>query len=147
MAAIRGYLAALAAGNLVFWLSSMLRAAIIGPADTGDYSIPAFAVVAAFVLAVSVVTTIAPFAVFLGIAWGLQIRTPLYFVACGATMGPIAAALTFGARWSEAALWVANASLWQNLMLAGAVGGWTYWRVGVRRATLTERRPRSGRRS
>ena len=130
--AIRGYLAALVAGNVAFWVAGLIRAAVSGTIEENS-SVVGFLVVALFVFVVSVVTTVVPFAGFLGIAKALRIGTPLYFVACGAAMGPIVAGLTFGGRWREPALWIANATLWQNLMLAGAVGGWTYWRVGVPR--------------
>ena len=129
--AIRGYFAALLAGNVVFWLVGAIRAALSGTIEAGA-SLGGLPIVALFVFVVSLVTTIVPFAVFLGIARAFRIRAPLYFVVCGVAMGPIAAALTFGARSGEWALWAANATLWQNLMPSGAVGGWVYWRVGVR---------------
>ena len=131
--AIRGYFAALAAGNAVFWVTSLMRAAATGTIEEGA-SIAAFPIVALFVFVASLATTVVPFILFLVAARLLRIRTPLYFLACGAAMGPIAAALSFGGRWSERALWAANAALWQDLTLAGAAGGWTYWRVGVRQA-------------
>ena len=144
--AIRGYFAALLAGNAVFWLIGAIRAALSGTIEAGG-SIAGFPIVALFVFVASLVTTVLPFLAFFVASRLMRIRAPLYFVACGMAMGPIAAALTFGGRWSERALWLANASLWQDLTLAGAAGGWTFWRVGVRRVAAEPSGRRVGRRS
>lgn len=132
MAAVRGYLAAIAAGNVTFWATGLIRAVVSGTIEE-NASIAGFLIVALFTLIISLVTTILPFLVFLALSRVLAIRGWPYFVACGMVMGAVSTAMVIGARWTEWQLWVANASLWQHLLVSGASGGFAFWWVAVRR--------------
>lgn len=130
LAAIRGYFAALAAGNLAFWALGYLRAAAFGPPSDAAVGPIGFLIVAVFVFVASLATTILPFAAFLAIAVGLGIRSAIYFAVCGAAMGVLTAALLIGTRGE---VWAVNPTLWQHLTVSGALGGLVFWRVAARR--------------
>ncbi len=132
-APIRGYLAALATGNVVFWVAEVIRAAASGTVGENG-SIVGFLVVALFTFIVSVVTTVFPFIIFFTISRVARVRGWPYFVLCGMLMGLVTTALVIGARWTDWRLWALNASLWQHLILGGGFGGLAFWWVAVRRA-------------
>ena len=131
-ATIRGYFAALAAGNLTFWITSLIRVLIFGSHPGDEMGITGFLVVAVFVLVFSLMTTIVPFIGFLAVSRILGIRAWPYFVVCGIAMGLFVSGLLIGSRWTEWQMWVVNSDLWQHLSASGAIGGLVYWRVAGR---------------
>lgn len=140
--AIRGYFAALAAGNIVFWVEGLIRAAVSGTIEE-NASVVGFLVVALFVFVVSLATTVLPFILFFAIARALRLRGWPYFMLSGMAMGLVTTALVIGNRWTDWRLWALNASLWQHLIVAGGLGGLVFWWVAVRPAGRAQGAPRS----
>jgi hypothetical protein len=132
-AALRGYFAALGAGNAAFWLAGLIRAAVSGTIEE-NASIAGFLIVALFTFIVSLVTTVFPFILFFAISRIARVRGWPYFVLCGMAMGVVTTAMLIGARWTEWQLWALNASLCRHLIVAGGCGGFAFWWVAVRRA-------------
>jgi len=131
-AAIRGYFAALAAGNLIFWASGLIRFLILGPRPGDNVGFAGFLVVFVFTLVVSLITTMLPFIALLAISLMFKIRSWPYFVACGIAIGLLNTGLVIGAGWTDRRMWALNATLWQHLSASGALGGFVYWWVAVR---------------
>lgn len=128
--ALRGYFAALAAGNLVFWGAGLLRSVVLGSQAGAGFA--GLIVLVVITLVVSLLLTILPFALFCTLALVFAIRHWSYFVLCGMAMGLAITGLLVGAQWMQWQAWLRYSMFWQHLGLSGAVGGWVYWRVAVR---------------
>ena len=132
--AIRGYFAALTAGNVTFWVTGLIRALVFDPHGGSDVGFVGFVIVFVLILIASFLLTFPPFIVLCAISLIFKIRNPAYFDLCGAAIGLLVTALVIRAGWTDWQMWARNSSLWQQLTLSGAVGGFVYWAIAVRSA-------------
>ena len=127
------YLSALAAATIAFWAIGLVRVLLFGPPDGAGAPLTGLIVLVPFTFMVALLTTAVPFVVLRAVALLFNVRSWVYFVACGVFLGVAETAMLVTPHWLDWQAWARYSSFGQNLAMSGALGGLVYWWMAVRK--------------